>query len=46
VTGLFQTGDSLSFAHAVAESFGLTVQEKNDEIVVSGAPVPHSPLQP
>jgi transmembrane sensor len=46
VTGLFQTGDSLSFAHAVAESFGLTVQEKNDEIVVSGAPVPHSSLRP
>jgi transmembrane sensor len=46
VTGLFQTGDSLSFAHAVAESFGLTVQEKNDEIVVSGTPVPHSSLRP
>ena len=46
VTGLFQTGDSLSFAHAVAESFGLTVQEKNDEIVVSGAPVPHSSSRP
>jgi transmembrane sensor len=46
VTGLFQTGDSLSFAHAVAESFGLTVHEKNDEIVVSGAPVPRSSLRP
>jgi transmembrane sensor len=46
VTGLFQTGDSLSFAHAVAESFGLTVQEKNDQIVVSGAPAPHSSLRP
>jgi transmembrane sensor len=46
VTGLFQTGDSLSFAHAVAESFGLTVQEKNDQIVVSGTPVPHPSLRP
>jgi len=46
VTGLFQTGDSLSFAHAVAESFGLTVEERNDEIVLSGAPAPHTPARP
>jgi transmembrane sensor len=38
VTGLFQTGDSVSFAHAVAENFGLTVIERNEEIVISGVP--------
>jgi transmembrane sensor len=43
VTGLFQTGDSLSFAHAVAESFGLTVKELDDSIVISGAPRPLPP---
>jgi transmembrane sensor len=42
VTGLFQTGDSLSFAHAVAQSYGLTVEERKDAIVLSGAPVQHS----
>ena len=46
VTGLFQTGDSLSFAHAVAESYGLTVEARNDEIVLSGAPAPHTPARP
>jgi transmembrane sensor len=46
VTGLFQTGDSLSFAHAVAQTYGLTVEERNDAIVLSGAPVPHSPAIP
>jgi transmembrane sensor len=40
VTGLFQTGDSMSFAHAVAESFGLGVKERDDEIVITGAPPP------
>jgi transmembrane sensor len=43
VTGLFQTGDSVSFAHAVAESFGLTVKEQNDEIVISGSPLTTPP---
>lgn len=37
VTGLFQTGDSLSFARAVAQSYGLTVEERKDAIVLSGA---------
>ena len=41
VTGLFQTGDSLSFAHAVAQSYGLTVEERKDAIVLSGSPVQH-----
>jgi transmembrane sensor len=45
VTGLFQTGDSMSFAHAVAESFGLTVKERNNEIIISGVPLP-SPAKP
>ena len=46
VTGLFQTGDSLSFAHAVAQSYGLTVEERKDAIVLSGAPVQHSVSAP
>ena len=46
VTGLFQTGDSLSFAHAVAQSYGLTVEERNEQIVLSGAPLLHAPAKP
>ena len=46
VTGLFQTGDSLSFAHAVAQSYGLTVEERKDAIVLSGAPAQHSASAP
>jgi transmembrane sensor len=46
VTGLFQTGDSMSFAHAVAQSYGLTVKEGNDAIVLSGAPAQLSPATP
>ena len=46
VTGLFQTGDSLSFAHAVAQSYGLTVDERKDAIVLSGSPVQRSPATP
>jgi transmembrane sensor len=42
VTGLFQTGDSLSFARAVAQSYGLTVEERKDAIVLSGSPAQHS----
>ena len=38
VTGLFQTGDSLSFAHAVAQSYGLQVEERKGTIVLSGPP--------
>jgi transmembrane sensor len=43
VNGLFQTGDSLSFANAVAQTYGLTVEERNDKIVLSGAPAPRRP---
>ena len=43
VNGLFQTGDSLSFANAVAQTYGLTVEEGNDTIVLSGAPAPRPP---
>jgi transmembrane sensor len=43
VTGLFQTGDSLSFAHAVAQSYGLTVEERANAIVLSGFPARRSP---
>jgi transmembrane sensor len=46
VTGLFQTGDSLSFAHAVAQSYGLTVEERSDQIVLSGSPALHTPAKP
>jgi transmembrane sensor len=46
VTGLFQTGDSLSFAHAVAQSYGLAVEERSDAIVIAGAPVRHSLARP
>jgi transmembrane sensor len=46
VTGLFQTGDSLSFAHAVAQSYGLTVEERKDAIILSGSPTQHSPATP
>lgn len=46
VTGLFQTGDSLSFAHAVAQSYGLRVEERSGKIVLSGAPVLHRAAKP
>lgn len=38
VTGLFRTGDSSSFAHAVAQTYGLTVEERDDAIVLGGVP--------
>ena len=43
VTGLFQTGDSMSFARAVADSFGLSVKERSDEIIISGEPLRRPP---
>jgi transmembrane sensor len=42
VSGLFQVGDSVSFAHAVAQTYGLTVIERRNEIVLSGNPQPES----
>ena len=38
VNGLFQAGDSMSFARAVAATYGLVVVERDDEIVISGTP--------
>jgi transmembrane sensor len=38
VTGLFQTGDSLNFARAVAQTYGLTVEERGGAIVLRGVP--------
>jgi transmembrane sensor len=38
VNGLFQAGDSASFARAVAQTYGLVVVERNDRIILAGAP--------
>ena len=38
VSGLFQAGDSTSFANAVAQTYGLTVVTRQAQIVVSGIP--------
>jgi len=38
VNGLFQAGDSLSFAHAIAQAYGLRAVERGDEIVLEGVP--------
>lgn len=38
INGLFQAGDSASFANAVAQTYGLQVREKNGEIVLTGLP--------
>jgi transmembrane sensor len=35
VSGLFQAGDSINFANAVADAYDLTVQERSDEIILS-----------
>ena len=40
VNGLFQAGDSLSFANAVAQTYGLRVIEQEDKIILSGSPAP------
>jgi ferric-dicitrate binding protein FerR (iron transport regulator) len=45
VNGLFQTGDSLSFARAVAQTYGLVVIERNDQIILAGIP-PRAPEGP
>jgi transmembrane sensor len=39
VNGLFQAGDSMSFARAVAATYGLVVVERDDEIILSGTPI-------
>jgi len=38
VSGLFQAGDTYSFARAVAEAHGLTVAEEGERIVLAGVP--------
>lgn len=38
VNGLFQAGDSVNFANAVAQTYGLRVIERRHEIVLSGTP--------
>jgi transmembrane sensor len=38
ISGLFQAGDSASFARAVAATYGLTAVNKGDRIVLGGVP--------
>lgn len=40
VDGLFQAGDSASFAQVVALTYGLTVVERGDRILLRGKPAP------
>ncbi len=42
VNGLFQAGDSMSFANAVAQTYELKIIERPNEIVLAGAPHPQS----
>ena len=39
VSGLFQAGDSIHFANAVADTYQLNVQERGGAIVISGHPL-------
>lgn len=39
INGLFQAGDSIHFANAVAQAYGLSVDQRRGEIVISGKPV-------
>lgn len=49
VNGLFQAGDSLSFARAIAQAYGLRAAEHGNEIVLEGVPRsfarPSSPIR-
>jgi transmembrane sensor len=38
INGLFQAGDSSSFATAVAEAYSLRVIKRNDELILAGTP--------
>ncbi len=38
VSGLFQAGDSIHFANAVADTYNLNVQERGGEIILSSSP--------
>jgi len=46
INGLFQVGDSASFAKAVAGTYGLVVVERQGTIVLSGAPAGQAPQPP
>ena len=43
INGLFQAGDSMSFASAVAHSYGLSMVEEHGRIVLRGAPTQNAP---
>lgn len=43
VGGFFRLGDSASFARAVASTYGLRIEERSGEIMISGVPAPSSP---
>jgi transmembrane sensor len=38
ITGIFRAGDIVSFANAIANTYGLKAQETDERIVISGAP--------
>jgi transmembrane sensor len=46
VNGLFQAGDSASFANAVSQTYGLKVIDKGSEIVLAGTPRAAGPAVP
>jgi transmembrane sensor len=47
INGLFQAGDSRSFARAVASTYGLEVVDRGDRIVLAGIPsTPESGARP
>jgi transmembrane sensor len=39
VNGLFQAGDSMSFANAVSQTYGLRIARRSNEIALLGSPV-------
>jgi transmembrane sensor len=38
ISGLFQAGDSVNFANAIARAYGLRISARHDEIVIGGVP--------
>jgi transmembrane sensor len=46
ISGLFQAGDSASFARAVAATYGLTAVNRGNEIVLGGVPHATGPAVP
>jgi len=43
VSGIFRAGDSVRFAHAVAETYHLEVVPRSHQILLTGAPATNSP---